>query len=76
MLETRSTKEQEIRNRNYTHCIIDSGDYGQFLAKVAYSEISKAWEPIEVFFNEQWISIYKFDEMEGYNCYGCVNYRS
>ena len=70
-----SDVETEVRNRRYKYCTIDTMDYGQFLAKVAYSEYSKAWEPSEVFFNEEWISIDEFDDMEGYNIYGCENYR-
>lgn len=68
--------EEEVRNRKYTHCTIDSGEYGSFLAKVVYCEISKAWNPSEVKFKGEWISIDEFDNMEGYNCYGCENYRT
>lgn len=66
--------QEEVKNRKYTHCTIDSGDYGKYLAKVAYSEISKAWEPTEVLLNDNWISIEEWDDMDGYNNYGCSNY--
>lgn len=67
---------QEARARNYTHCTIDSGDNGKHLAKVAYNEDTNAWEPTEVRVEEKWIPIGQFDEMPGYNVYGCENYVS
>lgn len=67
---------QEIRARNYTHCTIDSGGYGKYIAKVAYSEDTNAWEPTEVSVEGRWIPIGEFDEMPEYNIYSCENYIS
>ena len=65
---------QEVFLKGYTHCTIDSRR-GRFKAKVGYSEIVRAWQPIEVLKNGKWIDINKWDDMPGYNIYGCENYR-
>ena len=64
-----------MAGKKYTHCNIDSGDYGDYLAKIEYSESSQTFGPSEVLFQGKWISIDEFDSMDGYNCYGCYNYR-
>jgi len=63
------------KNRGYTMCTIDSGTYGRFEAKVAFSEVNNTWDPVEVLFEGQWISIEDFDGKDGFNNYGCENYR-
>lgn len=67
--------EEEVKSRNYTHCTIEISDSSEFLAKVSYSEGSKAWEPTEVLFDDVWIPIRKFEEMPGHDIYGCDDYR-
>lgn len=73
--DLKKMNEEEIRNRNYSYCTIDSTG-GKFLAKVAYNEEIKAWDPTEVFFFGKWISIHEFDDKDEYNCYSCENYRN
>ena len=65
---------KEVKNRKYTKCIIDCGEYGRFEAKVKYNDHVNAWQPSEVLFFGDWISIDKFDDTEPFNCYSCEDY--
>jgi len=62
--------------KKYNYCTIDCKENGSFLAKVEYSEQLKAWEPTEVEYYGQWISIDEFDSKEEGGSYSCKNYRT
>lgn len=67
--------EEEVRTRKYKYCTIDAYEMGTFLAKVAYSESSKSWEPTEIEYYGKWISPDEFDSTKEGGSYSCVNYR-
>lgn len=67
--------EEEVKNRDFTHCMVDCGDNGAFLAEVGYSELSKAWAPTRVKMKGgYWVDIDEFKSLVTTE-YSCENYR-
>lgn len=68
--------EQEVKNRNYTHCdiLINESD-DLYLATVQYNNDKKAWEPLSVVVDSTWMSIDEFDNTEMGKSYTLGNYR-
>jgi hypothetical protein len=64
----------EIKARNYKYCTIDCNENGTYLAKVEF--LGGCWEPTEVEYEREWISIDEFSDTEEGNAYSCENYRS
>ena len=67
--------KQEVKDRKYKTCTIDAGLNGLFHAKVAYSETSKAWEPTQVLYNGEWITIDEFDDTTEGGSYSCIDFK-
>lgn len=67
--------QQEVKNRKYKYCTIDCGEDGQYLAKVAYSESTRAWGPTEVEYDGKWMTIEEFEDTPEGGSYSCENYR-
>lgn len=64
----------EVKARNYKYCTIDCNENGTYLAKVELVE--GCWEPTEVEYEGEWISINEFTDTEEGKAYSCENYRA
>ena len=66
--------QDEVRSRNYKYCTIDCNENGTYLAKVGL--VDGCWEPTEVEYDGEWISIDEFTDTEEGKAYSCENYRA
>lgn len=64
-----------LPNTKYSFCDIDAAEHGTFVAKVRYKNSQKVYQPSEVKYNGQWISIEEFEQTQEGQCYSCENYR-
>ena len=68
--------EEEIKSRNYNYCTISNCYGDEYLAKVAYSDKTKAWHPTDVELDGEWVSRDYFDNTEDGESYSCGDYRT
>ncbi len=66
--------QDEVKARGYKYCTIDCNENGTYLAKVEF--IDGYWEPTEVEYDGQWISIDEFTDTEEGKAYSCEDYRT
>jgi hypothetical protein len=74
--DLKAMNKAEIKSRNYKYCTIDTGENGDFLARVKYNDSTNAWEPSTVLVDGGWISIDDFDDLPFVAGYSCTDYRT
>jgi hypothetical protein len=66
----------KIKSSNYKYCTIDTGENGDFLARVKYNDSTNSWGPSTVLVDGGWISIDDFNDLPFVGAYSCTDYRA
>jgi hypothetical protein len=67
--------QNEIKNRDYTHCTIDCGALGDYTARIEYCEETQGWKPYMVRVNGEWMPMLDFDNSHRGKNYSLKNLR-